>query len=50
MFNTFNMGVGMSIVVAKDEADRALAVLREAGEQPYLIGEVIRSDEGILLC
>ncbi|MBR5264172.1 MAG: phosphoribosylformylglycinamidine cyclo-ligase, partial [Clostridia bacterium] len=50
MFNTFNMGVGMSIVVSKEQADLALATLREAGEDAYIIGEVIRSDEGIILC
>jgi phosphoribosylformylglycinamidine cyclo-ligase len=50
MFNTFNMGVGMSIVVPKEQADLALATLREAGEAAYIIGEVIRSDEGIILC
>ena len=50
MFNTFNMGVGMSIVVPKEQADLALATLREAGEDAYIIGEVIRSDEGIILC
>jgi len=50
MFNTFNMGVGMSIVVPKDQADLALETLREVGEDAYIIGEVIRSDEGIVLC
>lgn len=50
MFNTFNMGVGMSIVVAKRDADKALRILQEAGEDAYVIGEVIRSDEGVLLC
>ena len=50
MFNTFNMGVGMSITVAKEDADRALEVLRAAGEDPYVIGEIIASDEGCVLC
>ena len=50
MFNTFNMGVGMSIVVPKEQADLALATLKAAGEDAYIIGEVIRSDEGIILC
>jgi len=50
MFNTFNMGVGMSIVVSKEQADLALETLREVGEDAYIIGEVIRSDEGIVLC
>ena len=50
MFNTFNMGVGMSVTVAKEDADRALEVLRAAGEDPYIIGEIIASDEGCVLC
>lgn len=49
MFNTFNMGVGMSVVVAKDDADKALQILREAGETPYIIGETVASSEGVLL-
>ena len=47
MFNTFNMGVGMSIVVAPEDAEQALAVLREAGEDAYLIGEITASAEKI---
>ena len=50
MFNTFNMGVGMSVVVAAEDADRALALLREKGEDAYLIGEIAKSEEGVVLC
>ena len=49
MFNTFNMGVGMSIVVAKADADKALEILRANGEDPYVIGEIIASDSKIIL-
>ncbi|MBP3391804.1 MAG: phosphoribosylformylglycinamidine cyclo-ligase [Clostridia bacterium] len=49
MFNTFNMGVGMSIVVAKEDADKALAILKEKGEDPYVIGEIVASDEKIVI-
>lgn len=49
MFNTFNMGVGMSVVVPAAEADRALGILRESGEEPYVIGEIASSDEGIVI-
>ena len=49
MFNTFNMGVGMSIVVSKAEVDTALAVLRENGEDAYVIGEIVKSDEKVIL-
>ena len=47
MFNTFNMGVGMSIVVAKEDADKALEILKAQGEDAYIIGEIIESDEKI---
>ncbi len=50
MFSTFNMGVGMCVTVDKSEADRALDALREAGEQPYVLGEVVASDEPMTLC
>ncbi len=50
MFNTFNMGVGMSVVVSKNDADTALATLRAAGEDAYIIGETTASDEGVVLC
>ena len=50
MFNTFNMGVGMSITVDRDDADLALRSLRENGEDAYVIGEIISSGERIVLC
>ncbi len=50
MFNTFNMGVGMSIVVAKEDADKALSVLKANGEDAYIIGEIIETDEGDVIC
>ena len=50
MFNTFNMGVGMSVVVAKEDADRALAVLREIGEDAYLLGEFAEGPDKLVLC
>ena len=50
MFNTFNMGVGMSIVVPKDEVDKALAILKENGEDAYIIGEIVESDNKIEIC
>lgn len=47
MFNTFNMGVGMSVVVAKDDADKAIEILQAAGEKAYVLGEITRGDEKI---
>lgn len=50
MFNTFNMGVGMSIVVDKNDADKALEVLKANGEDAYICGEIVKSDESVILC
>ena len=50
MFNTFNMGVGMSVVVPGDQADRAVALLKEQGEEAYLLGEIVRGEEKVVLC
>jgi phosphoribosylformylglycinamidine cyclo-ligase len=49
MFNTFNMGVGMSIVVAKEDADRAIEILKANGEDAYVLGEIIGSAESVVL-
>ena len=47
MFNTFNMGVGMSIVVAAEDADKSLAILRENGVDAYAMGTIVRAEEKI---
>lgn len=49
MFNTFNMGVGMSVVVSASDADKVLEMLKANGEDAYIIGNVIRSDEKIVI-
>ena len=49
MFNTFNMGIGMTVVVAKEEADQAMAALQAAGETPVRLGEIVPGDEGVIL-
>ena len=50
MFNTFNMGVGMSIVVASEDADKALEVLKANGEDAYFIGKIENSEDKITIC
>ena len=50
MYNTFNMGVGMSIVVSTADADKALEILRANGEDAYLIGEIAAGEERVELC
>lgn len=49
MFNTFNMGVGMSITVPKDSAEEAISILKANGEDAYLIGEITEGDTKIVL-
>lgn len=49
MFNTFNMGVGMSVVVAKDDADKALEILKANGEDAYVIGKIVKSDTKVTI-
>ena len=50
MFNTYNMGVGMSIVVAKADAEKALELLHAMGEDAYVIGEIVAGEEKITIC
>ena len=50
MFNTFNMGVGMSVVVAAEDADTALQVLRAHGEDAYIIGSIVESEDKVQIC
>ena len=50
MFNTFNMGVGMSVVVPGAQADRALSILRENGEDAYVMGEIVSGEEKVAIC
>ena len=49
MFNTFNMGVGMCVVVDKNDADKAIAAIKAAGEEAYVLGELVESDEGVII-
>ena len=49
MFNTFNMGVGMSVVVAKEDADKALEILKANGEDAYVIGKIVKSDTKVTI-
>ena len=49
MFNTFNMGVGMIVSVAPEDADAAIASLKASGEQAYVLGELVESDQGVII-
>lgn len=50
MYNTFNMGVGMCVVCGKQDADKALEVLRAQGEDAYVMGEIVSGEKGVELC
>ena len=50
MFNTFNMGVGMTAVVPGDQADEAVAILRENGVEAYVLGSIEHGEGGVTLC
>ena len=49
MFNTFNMGVGMSVVVPAAQAEKALEILTAHGEDAYVIGSIVKGDEKVIL-
>ena len=50
MYNTFNMGVGMSVIVDKADANKAVEILRAAGEDAWIMGEVVSGEGGVILC
>lgn len=50
MYNTYNMGIGMLIAVDQQDADKAMALIQEAGEKAYIIGETISGSKGVSLC
>ena len=49
MFNTYNMGVGMTVVVDAADVDAAIASLKASGEDAYVLGELVASDEGVII-
>ena len=49
MFNTFNMGIGMSIVVSKEDVKEAISILKDNGIDAYEIGTIIKSEDGVTL-
>ena len=49
MYNTYNMGVGMSVVVPATEVETALEILKAHGEDAYVIGEIVKGDDGVVL-
>jgi len=49
MYNTFNMGIGMAVIVPEDQVEKAINLLKEAGEEAYLIGSVISGNKEIII-
>ena len=47
MYNTFNMGIGMAIIIPEDEKENALEILKQEGESAYVIGKVIKGNKEI---
>lgn len=50
MFNTFNMGVGMIVSVDKNDVDKAIEAIKSAGEDAYVLGELVESEDGVIIC
>ncbi len=50
MFNTFNMGVGMAMVVDAASADQAVRILKENGQDAYIMGEIAKGEKGVEIC
>ena len=50
MFNTFNMGVGMTVIVSKNDVSKTLDILKAHGEDAFVLGEFVKGDEGVILC
>lgn len=49
MYNTFNMGIGMAVIVPENEVEKSLEILKRAGEEAYLIGEVVEGNKEIII-
>ena len=50
MYNTFNMGLGMVVAVDPADADKAMAAIKAAGEEPYIVGKCKNGTKGVELC
>ena len=50
MFNTFNMGVGMTATVEAKDVNKAISILRDQGVEAYALGEIVKSENGVTIC
>lgn len=50
MYNTFNMGLGMVVAVDKEDVDKTMEAIKEAGDTPYIVGHMEAGEKGVTLC
>ncbi len=50
MYNTYNMGLGMVLALQPENADKAIAAIKAAGEEAYRVGEIKAGEKGVTLC
>lgn len=50
MYNTFNMGIGMMVIVDKTKVDETLRLIQLSGEKAYVVGEIVAGEKGVRLC
>ena len=50
MYNTYNMGLGMVLAVDANDVEKTMAAIKEAGDTPYIVGEVVEGEKGVTLC
>ena len=50
MYNTYNMGIGMVVAVDPADVEKAMAAMKEAGDTPYIIGQIEAGEKGVTLC
>ena len=50
MYNTYNMGIGMVVAVDPADVDKTMAAMKEAGDTPYIIGQIEAGEKGVTLC
>lgn len=50
MYNTYNMGLGMVIAVDEKDVDKTMEAIKAAGDRPYVVGQIVAGDKGVILC
>lgn len=50
MYNTFNMGLGMIVAVDEKDVDKTMQAMKDAGEEPYVVGYIEAGEKGVTVC